>query len=31
MKGTVIPAVIGALGAITNEIVQGLVDVKIKG
>ena len=31
MKVKVIPNVIGALGTVTKELVQGLEDLKIKG
>ena len=31
MKVTVIPIVIGALGSVTKEVVQGLEDLEIKG
>ena len=31
MKVTVIPIVIGALGTVTEELVQGLEDLEIRG
>ena len=31
MKGMVIPIVIGAFGAVTKRLVQGLDDLEIKG
>ena len=31
MKVTVIPIVIGAFGTVTKELVQGLVDLEIRG